>query len=70
MMTKYVTAALDLPSSITLISVIAGSEHPVGFVFKNEPHLVLTAYIDGNETEYKLVLSRDGAWHMRAVVEV
>lgn len=69
-MTKYVTADLDLPSSITLISVIASSEHPVDFVFKNEPHLVLTAYIDGNETEYQLVLSREGTWHMRAVVEV
>lgn len=69
-MPKYVTAALDLPSSIALISVIASSEHPVDFVFKNEPHLVLTAYIDGNETEYNLVLSRDGTWHMRAVVGV
>lgn len=69
-MGKFVTADLDLPSSITLISVIAGSDHAVDFVFKNEPHLVLTAYIDGNETEYQLVLSRDGAWHMRAVVEV
>lgn len=69
-MPKYVTADLDLPSSITLISVIASSEHPVDFVFRNEPHLVLTAYIDGNETEYQLVLRRDGAWHMRAVVGV
>ena len=69
-MTKFVTANLDLPSSNTLLSAIANHEDPVDFAFNGESHLVLTAWIDGCETQYQLALSQDGRWCMRTVVEV
>ena len=70
MMNKYVTANLDLPSSLNLIRTIACSEEPVDFVFKGDSYLLLTAYIDGCETQYQLVLSQDGSWCMRTALEV
>lgn len=69
-MNKYVTANLDLPSSLSLIRMIARSEEPVDFVFKGDSCLLLTAYIDGCETQYQLALSQDGSWCMRTALEV
>ena len=69
-MTKYVTANLDLPSSLNLIRMIARSEEPAYFVFNGDSYLLLTAYIDGCETRYQLVLSQDGSWCMRTALEV
>lgn len=69
-MPKFVTANLDLPSSLSLMRTIECSEDPVDFVFESGSYLLLTAHIDGCKTQYQLALSQDGSWCMRTALEV
>ena len=69
-MTKFVTLDMNAQSSTALIDALAGSDEPVGFVFKDDNGLILNAYVDGAETPHQLVLCRDGSWCMRTCLEV
>ena len=69
-MPKFVTMVLNAQSSTQLLEALAGSDEPVGFVFKDDNGLILNAYVDGAETPHQLVLYRDGSWRMQTCLEV
>ena len=68
-MTKFITLDMTAPSSTALIEVLAGSDEPVSFVFKDDNGLILNTYVDGAETPHQLVLYHDGSWRMRTCLE-